>query len=131
MLNLKGKYGEAIIYGTIIDNSTIEQINKLLDQPFTKDCKIRIMEDNHAGAGCCIGFTANLGDKVVPNLVGVDIGCGILTVPLGNVEIDFKKLDKIIKEKIPSGFNIHKQKVAKFDKIQELYCYRDLKILER
>ena len=75
MLNLKGKYGEAIIYGTIIDDSTIEQINKLLDQPFTKDCKIRIMEDNHAGAGCCIGFTANLGDKVVPNLVGVDIGC--------------------------------------------------------
>ena len=75
MLNLKGKYGEAIIYGTIIDDSTIEQINKLLDQPFTKDCKIRIMEDNHASAGCCIGFTANLGDKVVPNLVGVDIGC--------------------------------------------------------
>ena len=84
------------------------------------------MPDVHAGAGCVIGFTGNLGDKVIPNIVGVDIGCGMLCVELGNIDIDLEKLDKIIRQYIPSGMNVHEQKVKDYD-FTQLYCYKELK----
>ncbi len=89
------------------------------------------MPDVHAGAGCVIGFTGNLGDKVIPNIVGVDIGCGMLCVELGNIELDLEKLDTIIHKFIPSGFEVHKERKIKFDKLQQLKCYRELKDTKR
>lgn len=115
------------IFTDSIEQEAIEQINLLLKQEPFKDCKVRIMPDVHAGKGCVIGFTANLGDKVIPNIVGVDIGCGMLCVNLGKEELDLKKLDKVINENIPAGRNIREQKLINFDKINDLYCLRELK----
>lgn len=95
------------IFAKTIDENAKKQIDLLLDQDAFKDCKVRIMPDVHAGAGCVIGFTANLGDKVIPNIVGVDIGCGMLTVSLGKIDIDYEKLDSVIREHIPSGMKVH------------------------
>lgn len=114
------------IFTNNIEDSAKEQIDLLLDQEAFKDCKIRIMPDVHAGAGCVIGFTGNLGDKVIPNIVGVDIGCGMLCANLGNVDLNLEKLDKVIRKYIPSGMNVHKQKVADYD-FTQLYCYKELK----
>ena len=98
------------IFTDNIEDKAREQIDLLLEQEPFKDCKIRIMPDVHAGAGCVIGFTGDLKDKVIPNIVGVDIGCGMLCVELGNIDLDLEKLDKIIHEYIPSGFNVYKEK---------------------
>ena len=76
------------IFTSNIEQEALDQINTLMEQPAFSDCKVRIMPDVHAGAGCVIGFTADLGDKVIPNIVGVDIGCGMLTVNLGKIDID-------------------------------------------
>lgn len=114
------------IFTNNIEQSAKEQIDLLLEQEAFKDCKVRIMPDVHAGAGCVIGFTGNLGDKVIPNIVGVDIGCGMLCVELGNIDIDLEKLDKIIRRYIPSGMNVHEQKVKDYD-FTQLYCYKELK----
>lgn len=129
------------IFTDNIEQEAIDQINTLMEQPAFSDCKVRIMPDVHAGAGCVIGFTADLGDKVIPNIVGVDIGCGMLTVELGETynryqtknvtEIDFEKLDKAIRENVPSGFNVHKGRHVRFDKLQQLHCYRELKDSKR
>ena len=89
------------------------------------------MPDVHAGAGCVIGFTGDLGDKVIPNIIGVDIGCGVLTVPLGNVDIDFRKLDKIIRENIPYGREVRREPLISADLVEELYCYDELVHRER
>lgn len=119
------------IFTENIEQEALDQINTLIEQPAFSDCKIRIMPDVHAGAGCVIGFTADLGDKVIPNIVGVDIGCGMLTIRLGGIDIDFEQLDKVIREKIPSGRNIHEGRITKFPAIQELHCYRELKDTKR
>lgn len=124
MANLK-------IFTENIEDEALKQINTLINQPAFSDCKIRIMPDVHAGSGCVIGFTADLGDKVIPNIVGVDIGCGMLTVCLGHIDIDFEKLDKVIREKIPSGRNVHDGRIVRFDKLKELYCYRNLNDTKR
>ena len=115
------------IFTSNIEQEAIEQINLLLKQEPFKDCKVRIMPDVHAGKGCVIGFTADLGDKVIPNIVGVDIGCGMLCVELGDMNLDLEKLDKVINENIPAGRNIREQKLINFDKINDLYCLRELK----
>lgn len=115
------------IFTNNVEEEAVNQINLLLEQEPFKDCKVRIMPDVHAGKGCVIGFTADLGDKVIPNIVGVDIGCGILCVELGNIELDLEKLDKIINEYIPAGRNIREHKLINFEKINELYCLRELK----
>ncbi|BCN29862.1 RtcB family protein [Anaeromicropila herbilytica] len=105
---VEGKYNTAIIYTDSIEEVATEQIKTLCDQEFTKDSKIRIMPDVHAGAGCTIGTTMTIDKRVVPNLVGVDIGCGMETVLLKDKHIELQKLDKLIYEKIPSGYNIRK-----------------------
>ena len=115
------------IFTDNIEQEAVDQINLLLEQEPFKDCKVRIMPDVHAGKGCVIGFTADLGDKVIPNIVGVDIGCGMLCVELGNLELDLEKLDRIINENIPAGRNIREQKLIDFEKINDLYCLRELK----
>lgn len=114
------------IFTNNIEQSAKDQIDLLLEQEAFQNCKIRIMPDVHAGAGCVIGFTGNLGDKVIPNIVGVDIGCGMLCVSLGDVDLDLKKLDNVIKENIPSGMNVHNESVGYFD-FTKLYCYKELK----
>lgn len=128
MANLK-------IFTDNIEDQAREQIDLLLSQEAFKDCKVRIMPDVHAGTGCVIGFTADLGDKVIPNIVGVDIGCGVLCVRLGKADIDLEKLDKYIKENVPSGMEVH----AEFDEtckranefIEKLYCYDQLRNKDR
>ena len=115
------------IYTENIEEEAVNQINFLLEQESFKNCKVRIMPDVHAGKGCVIGFTADLGDKVIPNIVGVDIGCGMLCVELGKVELDLEKIDEIINNVIPAGRNIREQKLLDFDKINELNCLRELK----
>ncbi|WP_039240929.1 RNA-splicing ligase RtcB [Clostridium botulinum] len=107
MIELQGKYNKAKVFTDNIENSAVSQIIELCNQEFISGSNIRIMPDVHAGAGCTIGTTMTLKDKVVSNLVGVDIGCGVYTVKLGNIDIDFEKLDKIIRVKIPYGQDIH------------------------
>lgn len=97
MLELTGKYNTAKVFTDNIDATTISQIINLLNQPFVADSKIRIMPDCHAGAGCVIGTTMTIQDKIVPNLVGVDIGCGMLATKLEETEIDLKQLDETIR----------------------------------
>ncbi len=119
------------IFTENIEQEALAQINTLLEQSAFQDCKVRIMPDVHAGAGCVIGFTADLGDKVIPNIVGVDIGCGMLTISLGNIEIDLEKLDRAIRKRVPSGRNVHEGRIVRFDELQDLYCYRELKDTKR
>ncbi len=126
MLEITGTYSTAKIYTDTIEENAVEQIKQLCDQEFVKDCKIRIMPDVHAGTGCVIGFTADLGKMVIPNIVGVDIGCGMFTVELGQIKIDFSELDNVIRTCIPSGKNTHEGRIARFPDLQEMYCYRSL-----
>ena len=115
------------IFTNNIEQEAVDQINELLEQDAFKDSKIRIMPDVHAGKGCVIGFTGDLGDKVIPNIVGVDIGCGMLCVELGKVDIDLEKLDRIIREYVPSGMNVHEKQKYKFLELDKLYCLKELK----
>jgi len=127
MFELTGAYGTAKIFSDGYDEKAVGQIIQLLNQPFVDGHAVRIMSDYHFGAGCTIGFTCNLGDKVVPNLVGVDIGCGVLVMELGQMDISLERLDKVIHEHIPAGKTAHKEIVRNFDKIKELRCYDVLK----
>ena len=116
------------IFTENIEPEALNQIYTLINQPAFSNCKIRIMPDVHAGAGCVIGFTADLGDKVIPNIVGVDIGCGMLTTNLGNIDINFGKLDDVIRRYIPSGKNVHEaENPIVNDIIDKLYCKNELK----
>jgi len=127
MFEVNGKYASAQIYVDVVEQEAISQITTLLCQSFTAGCKVAIMPDVHAGKGCTIGFTANLGNKVVPNLVGVDIGCGMLTIPLGQIEIDLQKFDQQIKRSIPSGAgNYYKKAMYSFEKVKNLRCYQQI-----
>ena len=125
MFNIEGKINTAICYAKVVEDEAIEQIRRMCDYEFTKDSKIRIMPDVHAGKGCTIGTTMTIVDKAVPNIVGVDIGCGMYTVNLGKTDIDFEKLDEVA-HYIPSGMNIWDGRQERFD-LQELRCYRNLK----
>ena len=135
------------IFTDNIEREAIGQINTLLEQPAFADCKVRIMPDVHAGAGCVIGFTADLGDKVIPNIVGVDIGCGMFTVEIGRIDtgingktdssivnyvtdIDYEKLDNVIRTCIPSGRNVHEEINYMFPELKNLRCYNKLKNID-
>ena len=115
------------IFAKNIDEEALKQINELLEQDAFKDSKVRIMSDVHAGKGCVIGFTGDLGNKVIPNIVGVDIGCGMLCIELGNVELDLEKIDNIIRKYVPSGRNVHEKTQSKFVDLKKLYCLKELK----
>ena len=128
MFILKGKYNEAKVFADTADETSVSQVLLLLDQEFVSGSRIRMMPDIHAGAGCTIGTTMTVTDKIVPNLVGVDIGCGMETVAVREKHIELQKLDKLIYEKIPSGFQIREKTHRYYEQIdlEELYCYRQI-----
>lgn len=119
-----GKYNTAKIFTDVVEQSALDQIKTLCDQPFTQNSRIRIMPDVHAGAGCTIGTTMTVSDTIVPNLVGVDIGCGMEVIKLKNKFIEVQKLDKAVRARIPAGFNIRGRAHELGDEIDltELYC---------
>lgn len=118
------------IFTNNVEPEALNQLYTLAKLDAFKNAKIRIMPDVHAGAGCVIGFTADLGDKVIPNIVGVDIGCGVYVVELGNINIDFKKLDDYIKTNIPYGLRVNSIIQEDFD-LTKLYCYNELENVNR
>ena len=127
MIELNGKYATAKVFTDNIESEAISQIIELCNQEFANGANVRIMPDTHAGKGCVIGFTMNIQDKIVPNLVGVDIGCGMHTTLLGMMDIDLKELDDYINNNIPSGFNINKNpKVHEEELIESLRCFREI-----
>lgn len=128
-LEIKGKKNTAICYAKVVEDEAIEQIRRMCDHEFTEGSQIRIMPDVHAGKGCTIGTTMTITDKVVPNVVGVDIGCGMYTVNLGKGDIDFEKLDEAA-HFVPSGMNVWEGRQERFD-LTELRCYRSLKDTKR
>lgn len=125
MKEVKGKYNTAKIFTDVVDQKSIDQVKLLCDQEFVEGSKIRMMPDIHAGAGCTIGTTVTVADKICVNLVGVDIGCGmhVTKLLLREDDVDFEKLDKVIREYIPSGFNIR-------DGVHEYYRNTDVRNLE-
>lgn len=124
MLELNGKYNTAKVFTDVIDNESISQIINLLNQPYIQGSTIRMMPDVHAGAGCTIGTTMTIKDKVCPNLVGVDISCGMHTVKLKEKHIELQKLDKLIRSEVPSGFSIRNTPHRFTEKVnlENLYC---------
>lgn len=94
LIEIKGKVNTAICYAKVVEDEAIEQVRRMCNYVMTEGTKIRIMPDVHAGKGCTIGTTMTIADKVVPNVVGVDIGCGMYTVNLGKIDIDFEKVDE-------------------------------------
>lgn len=126
MIELRGKYNEAKIFTDVVDEASISQVLLLLNQEFVSGSKIRLMPDIHAGAGCTVGTTMTIADKIVPNLVGVDIGCGMETIKIKESNIELQKLDKMIYEKIPSGFRVREKTHRYFDEInlEDLFCHK-------
>ena len=125
MEEIRGKFNTAISFAKVIEETAREQIRRMCNYEFTRDSKIRIMPDVHAGAGCTIGTTMTVTDKAVPNIVGVDIGCGMYTVRLAETEIDFARVDEAA-HYIPSRRNVWDFRQERFD-LQELNCFRSLK----
>lgn len=125
MEEIIGEVTTAISYAKTIDELAKQQIKRMCDNEFTSGSKIRIMPDVHAGRGCTIGTTMTIQDKAVPNIVGVDIGCGMLTIKLEDSKIDFEKLDEA-SHFIPSGKNVWDEKQVNFD-LNSLNCYKQLK----
>ena len=129
MMLIKGKVAEAVCYAKVIEEEAIEQIRRMCDHEMTRGSRIRIMPDVHAGTGCTIGTTMTVTDKVVPNVVGVDIGCGMYTVKLGQVDVDFGKVDEAC-HLIPSGLNVWDKVMWPFE-LADLRCFRELKNTDR
>jgi RNA-splicing ligase RtcB len=122
---IKGRYNTAVCFAKVIEQEAVDQIRRMCDYPFTEGSRIRIMPDVHAGAGCTIGTTMTITDKAVPNVVGVDIGCGMYTVDLGKGDLDFARLDEAA-HYIPSGMNVWEGRRERFD-LTGLHCFRELK----
>lgn len=116
---------EVKIFAETFENEAYDQIKRLANYPAYENSIIRIMPDSHAGKGCTVGTTMTITDKVTPNLVGVDIGCGMLTVELADQYIDCEKLDSVIREMVPNGFNIHDTQKANFD-FSNLRCAKQV-----
>lgn len=131
---VEGRYNSAKVFTNVLDENCIDQIKGLLDLEAFREAQVRIMPDCHAGSSCVIGFTADLGDKIIPNIVGVDIGCGMLTVELGKIDIDLPRLDQVIHDKVPCGRNVNEGRLMRFTELQDMRCYRELndtKAIER
>lgn len=123
---IEGKYTNAIVYSYTAEESALGQVQTLCNQPFAKDSKIRLMPDIHAGKGCTIGTTMTYTDKICPNIVGVDISCGMLVVQLKEKRINLPELDSCIRKNIPAGYRQIRKKTHKFardSRIEELIGY--------
>lgn len=131
MLELNGKYNTAKVFTDNVDDETISQVTELLNQDYIKNEKIRIMPDCHAGAGCVIGTTMTISDKVCPNLVGVDIGCGMLAVRIAEKDVDLPKLDDVINAYVPAGFNVNEEPLGNFSHLNNLVASADLSLAYR
>ena len=131
MIEIQGKFNTAKIFTDVVDNASITQVQELCNQAFTAGSRIRLMPDIHAGKGCTIGTTMTITDKVVPNLVGVDIGCGMETTRIQESYMELQKLDKLIYEKIPSGFSIRDRAHRYLSQIDlnELCCAKHVDLL--
>ena len=131
MIEIKGKYSEAKIFTDIVDSASVAQVQELCNQEFAAGSRIRLMPDIHAGKGCTIGTTMTITDKVAPNLVGVDIGCGMETIRVRESRIELQKLDKLIYEKIPSGFSIREKAHRYLGQIDlsQLCCARHVDLI--
>ena len=129
MLEIKGKFNTAICYASCVEDSAVEQIRRMCDTPLTEGSRIRIMPDVHAGKGCTIGTTMTVTDRVCPNIVGVDIGCGMYTVKLAERELDFAKIDEAA-HFIPSGQSTWEGRIERFD-LTRLRCHRELRDTRR
>jgi len=129
MLEIKGKVNSALCFARVVEDEAIAQIQRMCDTEMTRGSRIRIMPDVHAGKGCTIGTTMTITDKAVPNVVGVDIGCGMYTVKLGKVDVDFDKVDEAC-HMIPSGFDTWDRVMWPFD-LTELRCYGELRDADR
>ncbi|MCI8605361.1 MAG: RtcB family protein [Hungatella sp.] len=127
---VEGLYNQAVVYTDVVEDTALAQIRMLCDQEFVKGARIRIMPDVHTGAGCTIGTTMTIKDAVVPNLVGVDIGCGMEIIRIKGRRLELEKFDKLIYEKIPSGFDIRDKAHKRNDDIDlgELRCLKPAKI---
>jgi RNA-splicing ligase RtcB len=130
MFTIQGKYNFAIVYTDNVEQTAISQIYELCNQKAFKDCIIRVMPDTHAGAGCTIGTTMTIIDKIVPNLVGVDIGCGMFVVQLKEKDIDLEKLDKVIRQYVPSGQSVRQKDHAynNYVNLDRLICKEHMNI---
>ena len=130
MIEVKGKFNTAKIFTDVIDNASLGQVKSLCDQEFAAGSKIRMMPDIHAGAGCTVGTTMTIKDKVVPNLVGVDIGCGMEIVKIRETRMIFQKLDKFIRENIPSGLEVRRtnHKYLVRTNLSELLCNENINL---
>ena len=124
-LEITGRVNKAICYARVIEDEAVNQIKRMCDYELSEGSRIRIMPDVHAGAGCTIGTTMTITSRVVPNIVGVDIGCGMLTLKLGRSEIDFARFDEAA-HYVPSGFNVWEGRQERFD-LTRLKCYREIK----
>lgn len=129
MEEIRGKVNFAVSFAKNIEDEARKQILRMCDYEFTRDSKIRIMPDVHAGKGCTIGTTMTVSDKIVPNIVGVDIGCGMFTVKIDAKSIDFARVDEAA-HYIPSAKNVWNARQERFD-LTELLCYRELKETRR
>ena len=129
MFKIEGRYATAACYATQIEQGAVDQIRAMCDQPFTQGCNVAIMPDAHAGVGCTIGTTMQVKGAAVPNVVGVDIGCGMYTVDLGDVDLDMERLDAACHE-VPSGFSTWEGRLERFD-LTGLVCHRALKDTRR
>lgn len=129
MIEIIGKYNAAKCFAVTLEDVALEQIKSVCDTAAFANSKIRIMPDVHAGKGCTIGTTMTITDKIVPSMVGVDIGCGMYTVYLGKIDIDFEKIDKAA-HFIPSGRNVWEGRQERFD-LTKLRCYRNLRDTKR
>lgn len=127
MIEIKRENGAPVkVFAKTFEYEAYDQVKALANYEAYKDSTIRIMPDAHAGKGCTIGTTMTINDKVTPNLVGVDIGCGMLVIELGKIDPDFEKLDSAIRELIPSGFNIHPQPIESFIQLDNLKCAKQV-----
>lgn len=131
MIELKGKYGEAKVFTDVVDQESISQVINLLNQPYVEGSRVCMMPDIHAGAGCTIGTTMTITDKICPNLVGVDIGCGMETIRIREKHIEMQQLDKLIRQEIPSGFAIRTKphRYAKEINLESLCCAKHVDLL--
>lgn len=118
------------IFTENIEPEAINQIYELIKLAPFKDARVRIMPDVHYGKGCVVGFTSTTNDKIIPNVIGVDIGCGMLTVKLGKQNLDVAGLDKFIRNTIPAGSNIHKH-YKETDLIKNLRCFNELENMDK
>lgn len=129
MFEVEGKHNTAKVFAKDLEKSAIGQIKAVCDQEFAADSRIRVMPDAHAGMGCVVGMTMSITDKIVPNFVGVDIGCGMEVVNLGKIEPDFAHLDKVIRKLVPAGCDSreHPHKFTGLLDFGKMTCIRNMR----